>query len=172
MPRFFTATFLLLTIAVLHPATAQNATTSPASEPAYGPELEGYDYPYPVHQFEFSSQKQTMHMAYMDVKPKSFNGQVIVLMHGKNFCSATWKASIDVLADAGYRVIAVDQIGFCKSTKPQLYQYTFQQLAKHACSPRIPEHPEADSGRAFYRRHDRHSLCTDVSPLDQATGSG
>jgi pimeloyl-ACP methyl ester carboxylesterase len=131
MPRFFTATFLLLTIAVLHPATAQNATTSPASEPAYGPELEGYDYPYPVHQFEFSSQKQTMHMAYMDVKPKSFNGQVIVLMHGKNFCSATWKASIDVLADAGYRVIAVDQIGFCKSTKPQLYQYTFQQLARN-----------------------------------------
>ena len=131
MPRFFAATFLLLTIAVLHPATAQNATTNPAREPAYGPELEGYDYPYPVHQFEFSSQKQTMHMAYMDVKPKSFNGQVIVLMHGKNFCSATWKASIDVLEDAGYRVIAVDQIGFCKSTKPQLYQYTFQQLARN-----------------------------------------
>ena len=125
------ATFLLLTIAVLHAATAQNAPKSPAGEPAYGPELEGYDYPYPVHQFEFSSQKQTMHMAYMDVKPKSFNGQVIVLMHGKNFCSATWKATIDVLADAGYRVIAVDQIGFCKSTKPQAYQYTFQQLARN-----------------------------------------
>jgi pimeloyl-ACP methyl ester carboxylesterase len=130
MPRFFAATFLLLTIAFLHPA-AQNAMTSPSREPAYGPELEGYDYPYPVHQFEFSSQKQTMHMAYMDVKPKSFNGQVIVLMHGKNFCSATWKASIDVLEDAGYRVIAVDQIGFCKSTKPQAYQYTFQQLARN-----------------------------------------
>jgi len=129
MPRFFARTFLLLTIAVLHPATAQNAMTSPAPEPAYGPELEGYDYP--VHQFEFSSQKQTMHMAYMDVKPKSSNGRVIVLMHGKNFCSATWKASIDVLEDAGYRVIAVDQIGFCKSTKPQLYQYTFQQLARN-----------------------------------------
>ena len=39
MPRFFAATFLLLTIAVLHPATAQNSTTSPAREPAYGPEL-------------------------------------------------------------------------------------------------------------------------------------
>ena len=132
MPRFFVATFLLLTIAVLQPATAQNATTSPAREPAYGPELEGYVYPYPVHQFEFSSQKQKMHMAYMDVKPKSFNGKVIVLMHGKNFCSATWKVSINVLEDAGYRVIAVDQIGFCKSTKPQLYQYSFQQLARNS----------------------------------------
>jgi pimeloyl-ACP methyl ester carboxylesterase len=131
MLRLFAATFLVLTIAVLHRATAQNATTGPAREPAYGPELEGCEYPYPVHQFEFSSQKQTMHMAYMDVKPRSFKGQVTVLMHGKNFCSATWKASIDVLKDAGYRVIAVDQIGFCKSTKPQAYQYTFQQLARN-----------------------------------------
>lgn len=131
MPRFFAVTFLLLTIAILHTATAQNAMTSLALEPVYGPELEGFDYPYPVHQFELSSQKQTLHMAYMDVKPKSFNGQVIVLMHGKNFCSATWKASIDVLADAGYRVVAVDQVGFCKSTKPQNYQYTFQQLARN-----------------------------------------
>jgi len=131
MPRFLVATFMLLIIAVLQPAPAQNVTTSPAREPAYGPELEGYDYPYPVHQFEFSSQKQRMHMAYMDVKPKSFNGQVIVLMHGKNFCSATWKESINVLEDAGYRVIAVDQIGFCKSTKPELYQYSFQQLARN-----------------------------------------
>ncbi len=131
MPRFFTVVILFLTLAVLHPATAQNVVTIPAHEPAYGPELEGYDYPYPVHQFEFSSQRQIMHMAYIDVKPNSFNGQVIVLMHGKNFCSATWKASIDVLRDAGYRVIAVDQIGFCKSTKPQLYQYTFEQLARN-----------------------------------------
>ena len=34
-----------------------------------------------------------------------------------------------MLSDAGYRVIAPDQIGFGKSTKPAHYQYTFQQLA-------------------------------------------
>ena len=171
MPRFFVATFLLLTIAVLHRATAQNATTSPVREPAYGPELEGYDYPYPVHQFEFSSQEQTIHMAYMDVKPKSFNGQVIVLMHGKNFCSATWKASIDVLEDAGYRVIAVDQIGLQVDEASAIPVHLPAACAKHACSSRIPEHPEGDSGRTFNRRHDRHSLCTDVSRLDQSTGA-
>ena len=136
MHRFLTAKVLLLTIAALYPAIAQHASTTAANEPAYGPELEGYTYPYPVHQFEFSSQKQNLHMTYMDVKPESPNGQVpngqvIVLLHGKNFCSATWKATIDFLANAGYRVIAVDQIGFCKSTKPQLYQYTFQQLARN-----------------------------------------
>jgi pimeloyl-ACP methyl ester carboxylesterase len=68
-------------------------------------------------------------MAYMDVKPKTPNGKVAVLLHGKNFCAATWQGTISVLSDRGYRVIAPDQIGFCKSSKPERYQFTFQQLA-------------------------------------------
>ncbi len=99
--------------------------------PAYGPELQGFDYPYPVRNFSFTSQRQMMQMAYMDVQPKNPNGRVAVLLHGKNFCAATWMLTIDVLTDAGYRVIAPDQIGFCKSTKPEAYQYTFQQLARN-----------------------------------------
>ena len=39
------------------------------------------------------------------------------------------EGTIARLADAGYRVIAPDQIGFCRSTKPAQYQYTFHQLA-------------------------------------------
>ena len=35
------------------------------------------------------------------------------------------------LSEAGYRVIAPDQIGFCKSSKPEHYQYSFQQLARN-----------------------------------------
>ena len=52
-----------------------------------------------------------------------------MLFHGKNFCAATWRDTIAALVQAGYRAIAVDQIGFCKSTKPAHYQFTFQQLA-------------------------------------------
>ena len=100
-----------------------------AAEPAYGPELEGFDYPYPVQQYRFTSQGVPLHMAYMDVKPAQPNGRTVVLLHGKNFCAATWKTSIDALAKAGYRVVAPDQIGFCKSSKPEHYQYSFQQLA-------------------------------------------
>ena len=70
-----------------------------------------------------------MDMAYMDVKPATPNGHTVVLLHGKNFCSATWEGSIRALSGAGYRVIAPDQIGWCKSTKPQHYEYTFEQLA-------------------------------------------
>lgn len=95
----------------------------------YGPELQGFDYPYVVKQHKFTSQRQKLKMAYMDVRPEKPNGRTVVLMHGKNFCSATWKDTIETLAASGFRVIAPDQIGFCKSTKPTHYQYSFQQLA-------------------------------------------
>lgn len=97
--------------------------------PAYGRRLEGFSYPWPVALYSFRSQGQTLEMAYMDVKPARPNGRTAVLLHGKNFCAATWEATIAVLVDAGYRVIAPDQIGFCKSSKPARYQFSFQQLA-------------------------------------------
>ena len=40
-----------------------------AAEPAYGPELQGFDYPWPVSHFRFTSQGDALDMAYMDVKP-------------------------------------------------------------------------------------------------------
>ena len=99
--------------------------------PAYGPELQGFNYPAPVERFDFTSQGVPLQMAYMDVKPAHPNGRTAVLLHGKNFCAATWEATIHRLSDAGYRVIAPDQIGFCKSSKPEHYQYSFQQLARN-----------------------------------------
>jgi pimeloyl-ACP methyl ester carboxylesterase len=100
------------------------------SEPAYGPQLEGFEYPWPVSHFLFTSQGEALDMAYLDVKPTATaNGETAVLLHGKNFCAATWQDTITALTARGYRVIAPDQIGFCKSTKPAHYQYTFQQLA-------------------------------------------
>jgi len=99
-------------------------------EQAYGPQLQGFEYPWPVAHFAFISQGEALDMAYMDVNPTTApNGETIVLLHGKNFCAATWQETIAALAVAGYRVIAPDQIGFCKSTKPSHYQYTLQQLA-------------------------------------------
>jgi pimeloyl-ACP methyl ester carboxylesterase len=121
--REFRMIFMALGLAVF-PALALGAS-------AYGPELQGFDYPYPVAQFEFSSQRQKMHMAYMDVHPKQENNRTVVLLHGKNFCAATWQATIETLVAAGYRVLAPDQTGFCKSTKPAHYQYSFQQLARN-----------------------------------------
>ncbi|BCQ61915.1 hypothetical protein PBOI14_36650 [Pseudomonas sp. Boi14] len=120
-PRWLSA--LLLPLAL--PALAARA-------PVYGPELQGFDYPYPLQHFSFVSQGQALQMGYMDVPPQSpANGRSLVLMHGKNFCGATWEGSIKALSAAGYRVIVPDQIGFCTSSKPEHYQYSFQQLAQN-----------------------------------------
>tara|TARA_R110002126_G_scaffold12196_14_gene53181 strand:+ start:970 stop:1983 length:1014 start_codon:yes stop_codon:yes gene_type:complete len=109
-----------------------NSGFSLATEQAvYGPRLEGFSYPYPVQYFTLRSQQQELEMAYLDVPAAAAtaNGKTIVLMHGKNFCAATWDGSIKALSAAGYRVVTPDQIGFCKSSKPQQYQFSFQQLA-------------------------------------------
>jgi len=134
--RSLSAVLFVATLAALTFAPASFAG-DPASQadsndgPAYGPELQGFDYPYPVARFALTSQRQIVRMAYMDVHPLRPNGRTAVLLHGKNFCSATWRQTIETLTDAGYRVIAPDQIGFCKSTKPARYQYSFQQLARN-----------------------------------------
>jgi pimeloyl-ACP methyl ester carboxylesterase len=125
-------TFLLFSIAVA--ATAGGGATAcfaaDDDAPTYGPQLQGFNYPWPISHFIFTSQGESMDMAYMDVKPTATaNDKTAVLFHGKNFCAATWQDTIGVLAAAGYRVIAIDQLGFCKSTKPKHYQFTFQQLA-------------------------------------------
>jgi pimeloyl-ACP methyl ester carboxylesterase len=108
---------------------AASGQQQPEEGPAYGPELEGFDYPFPVERFSVTSQRQTLQMAYLDIKPDHPNGRTVVLLHGKNFCSATWEPTIRDLAAAGYRVVAPDQIGFCKSSKPVAYQFTFRELA-------------------------------------------
>ncbi len=68
-------------------------------------------------------------MAYMDVKPTgAANGQTVVLFHGFNFSGEAWAGTIDVLTREGFRVIVPDQIGFGRSSKPQI-PYTFNDMA-------------------------------------------
>ncbi|ORX94827.1 Alpha/Beta hydrolase protein [Clohesyomyces aquaticus] len=92
-----------------------------------------FTYPWPVKLFQFTTQKaQSLEMAFMDVAPTSSpNGKTAILLHGRNFCSSTWNATAIVLAEAGYRVILPDQIGFCKSSKLDYYQFSLQQLASN-----------------------------------------
>ncbi len=113
-----------------------------ADGPSYGAELGGFEYAFPVNRIEFVSQGDSMHMSYLDVAPAEPNGQTVVLLHGKNFCAGTWESSIRALTSAGYRVVAPDQIGFCKSSKPAHYQYSFEQLAHntHALLEKLAIH--------------------------------
>jgi pimeloyl-ACP methyl ester carboxylesterase len=117
--------FLLLPAALLG-----IAATNPAPSAELGANLERFDYPYPVKRFRISSQSQPVEVAYMDLAPKRPNGRTVVLLHGKNFCGATWGETAHALSVGGYRVIVIDQLGFCKSSKPIAYQYSFHGLAE------------------------------------------
>lgn len=137
------ATFFLLSIAAVPPAfqttPTQTTPTKSAAKPTtvappvaqrtYGPRLEGFDYPFPVHEYRTVAQGQSVAMAYMELLPAKPNGRTVVLLHGKNFCGATWGDTARVLAATGYRVIVPDQIGFCKSSKPAGYQYSLYGMA-------------------------------------------
>jgi pimeloyl-ACP methyl ester carboxylesterase len=96
---------------------------------AYDADLSGYSYPFEVKSFSFSAQGQPLRMAYMDVVPEKANGQTLLLLHGKNFCGAYWEPTIRALVSKGYRAIVPDQIGFGKSSKPEHFQFSFQELA-------------------------------------------
>jgi pimeloyl-ACP methyl ester carboxylesterase len=61
--------------------------------------------------------------------PVQTKTRCVVLLHGKNFTGANWGPTIDFLTRQGFRVVAPDQIGFGKSSKPGAYQYSFAQLA-------------------------------------------
>jgi len=93
------------------------------------PFLADFAYPHAVSRFDFRSQNQDVWMSYMDVAASKPNGRTIVLLHGKNFCGATWEDAIAALSADGYRAIVPDQVGFCRSDKPKSYQFSFQQLA-------------------------------------------
>lgn len=115
--------FLILILLVSNPLFAQEKIERRELN------LENYEYPYPVEFFEVQAQQEKLSMAYMFIEAERSNGKTITLLHGKNFNGAYWKTTIDTLVAEGYDVLVPDQIGFGKSSKPENFQYSFQQLA-------------------------------------------
>ncbi len=116
-----------LTIAVA--LFAAFASPSARAE-AMGIALEGFAYPYPVHFMPLTLEGEDLRLAYMDAPPVGpSNGRTIVLLHGRNFPSSYWEPTIKAQTEAGYRVVAPDQIGFGKSSKPT-FAYSFDAMAR------------------------------------------
>jgi pimeloyl-ACP methyl ester carboxylesterase len=110
---------------------ALSGSVSTAQTVPLGANLERFAYPAPVRWYETASQSQPIRMAYLDLAPTvRANGTTVVLLHGKNFCAATWDETARGLTGAGFRVIAPDQVGFCRSSKPAGYQYSFHTMAE------------------------------------------
>lgn len=119
------------TLALTALLLASSPVLAQESRPAepLGIALEGYAYPFPVQYLPLTVEGQDVRMAYMDVKPTGrANGRTVVLLHGKNFFGAYWESTIRALTGAGYRVVVPDQLGFGKSSKPDIH-YSFHTLA-------------------------------------------
>jgi len=96
--------------------------------PSFGQQGAEITYPYPVQYLPLTIESKPVRMAYMDVKPASPNGQTVLLLHGKNFNGYYWKSVIQWLTDKGYRAIVPDQVGWGKSSHPDIH-YSFHRLA-------------------------------------------
>ncbi|MEJ2912806.1 alpha/beta fold hydrolase [Pseudoalteromonas sp. C12FD-1] len=98
---------------------------------SYDALLSSYQYDFKVNYFNIESQKQSLKMAYIYLKPTKENMPTVTLMHGKNFNADYWSPTARYLQSLGFGVLIPDQIGFGKSSKPTNYQYSFAALAHH-----------------------------------------
>ena len=88
-------------------------------------------YPYPSKYLDISVYSQDVRISYMDVAPSGTpNSHTVMLLHGNNFGGFYFKAIIDGLTAAGFRVIVPDQIGYGKSSKP-IAPYNFNSQARN-----------------------------------------
>jgi len=116
----------------------QPSPTTASPEPALAkepvssePADDGIDYGFPVKRFAIDVEGQHVSMAYIDVAPsRTPTGRSVVLLHGKNFSGFYFRRVIDALRADGYRVIVPDQIGFGKSSRPEV-AYSFHWLANN-----------------------------------------
>ena len=78
------------------------------------------DWPYVYQYVEIDGLRQ----AYAEAGPAG--GEVVLLLHGQPSWSYLYRTMIPVLADAGYRVIAMDHLGMGRSDKPiDISEYSY-----------------------------------------------
>jgi len=138
--NIFRTLVVVSTLSLLLAACASNESSAPSLASTTTPaslytnaapldlRLSAWPYPYPTKEFKTSLQGVPASMVYMDVPAVGKQKGAVLLFHGKNFSSDYWAPTIKGLTQAGYRVIAPDQIGFGKSSKPNVV-YHFDDLA-------------------------------------------
>jgi pimeloyl-ACP methyl ester carboxylesterase len=129
-PAARVAFVVALVLAIACVFAEEAPTTAPRYTKPLGIAMDEWNYPFPVRFRQFTIEGDPVRMAYMDVSPR-VAGQApgaVVLLHGKNFYGSYWENTIRALSDAGFRVIVPDQIGFGKSSKPDVH-YSFDLLA-------------------------------------------
>ena len=112
----FTYLIVLLATTAVH-IDSSRASSPPSSPPehwtATAIDYSNVPYPHPVEFLNVNLFGQDLRMAYMDVAPVGpANSQTAVLFHGMNFFAAAFRPTIEALTKAGFRVIAIDRLGY------------------------------------------------------------
>ena len=92
----------------------QPPAAGPAGEPTAG---EALDLP-PLQFMTVRAADETVPLAYVDVSPPLANGRTALLLHDRGAGDERWAATITALADAGFRVLAPDLVGYGRSGRP------------------------------------------------------
>ncbi|MFN3163863.1 MAG: alpha/beta fold hydrolase [Pseudohongiellaceae bacterium] len=113
----------LIVLVTLSAGYVHAQSSPPRTAPAdWGPvsiNLEEIEYPYPVSYMNFTVYGEDVRLAYMDIAPAGrANGRTVIFHHGGLYYGWYWAAQAEALADAGYRVIVKDRLGWGKSSKP------------------------------------------------------
>jgi pimeloyl-ACP methyl ester carboxylesterase len=134
MKSFFLLTCFTGLVFCRTTASAQSRTPATATPTDVKPgsiTCEDVPYPYPVSYLPLTLYGQDVRIAFMNVPPLGqANGHTVVLLHGNNFAGFYFGSTIDALRKEGFRVIAPDQIGYGRSSKP-IIPYNFHDMARN-----------------------------------------
>jgi pimeloyl-ACP methyl ester carboxylesterase len=114
---------LLTWAATAHVAWGEEPPAEPdPAWPVTAVDYSNVPYPYPVSFLTVELFGDVHRMAYMDVAPTGTpNGRTIALFHGMNFFAAAYEPTIEALSAAGFRVLAIDRLGYGRSSKPDVH---------------------------------------------------
>lgn len=120
-----------LGVAVSVAAQSQPPAEPPADWGVTAIDYSNVPYPYPVSYLDVEVDGRHLRMAYMDAAPVGTpNGRTVVFLHGFNFAGYAFGPTMEILRHAGFRTIAIDRIGFGRSSKPIMH-YDFDIPARN-----------------------------------------
>lgn len=89
--------------------------------------------PWAEHQLELETAAKTWDLGslrtlhYVELNPEG--AKTVLFLHGLGSSLKFWRYQLDAFAAKGYRVIAIDQLGFGKSDKPAQFPYSMDAQA-------------------------------------------
>lgn len=128
------ASIVLLSLA-LGSSCVKRYADAPVLEFADVPYVGEQGQPWPEKDMVLEGAQERYHLAHAPklhyVELNEGGSPTLVFLHGLGSYLKFWRPQLDAAAAKGYRVIAIDQLGFGKSEKPATFPYTTESFAEN-----------------------------------------